>query len=201
MLCKTESWGVTHIETDVRRYNQTGSEFRVPNINVRAMLLDSTVSDGLSETKMHQDHFSTGKIVKYVLENAKNCLHASTYYLQLISKKNPKNKKSQFYPRLPQKKSLPLSTSLQEECLPGPRPLKAWVWEQCDIDRLDRVQRSAARFITGDYKSRQEGCVTKMLTDLGLPPLEVRLPEQRLALLYKVVKGHVPYWLTISNTI
>ena len=43
------------------------------------------------------------------------------------------------------------------------------VWDlylKCGIDRLERVQRSAARFITGDYKSRQEGCVTKMLTDL-----------------------------------
>ena len=39
------------------------------------------------------------------------------------------------------------------------------VWDpymKGDIDRLDRIQRSAARFITRDYKSRQEGCVTNM---------------------------------------
>ena len=35
---------------------------------------------------------------------------------------------------------------------------------KCHIDRLERVQGSAARFITRDYKSR-EGCVTKMFTD------------------------------------
>ena len=69
------------------------------------------------------------------------------------------------------------------------------VWDpylKNDIDRLERVQRSAARFITGDYKSRHEGCVTNMLTDLDLPSLEKRRRQQRLTFLYKVVKGHVP---------
>ena len=44
MLSKTESPGVANIETDVQRYNQTGSELRVRNINGRAMLPDSTVN-------------------------------------------------------------------------------------------------------------------------------------------------------------
>ena len=69
------------------------------------------------------------------------------------------------------------------------------VWDpclKCDIDRLERVQRSAARFITRDYKSSEEECVTKMLTDLGLPSVEETRRQQRLTLLYKVVKGHVP---------
>ena len=69
------------------------------------------------------------------------------------------------------------------------------VWDpylKNDIDRLERVQRSAARFITGDYKSRHEGCVTNMLDDLDLPSLEERRRQQRLTFLYKVVKGHVP---------
>ena len=43
-----------------------------------------------------------------------------------------------------------------------------------DIDRLERVQRSAARFITYDYKSRHEGCVTNMLDNLDLPSIEER---------------------------
>ena len=47
-------------------------------------------------------------------------------------------------------------------------------------------------FITRDYKSREEECVTKMLTDLGLPLLEETRRQQRLTLLDKVVKGHVP---------
>ena len=32
----------------------------------------------ISETKVHQDHLSRGKIVKYVLKNAENCLHVSS---------------------------------------------------------------------------------------------------------------------------
>ena len=43
MLSKTESPGVANIETDVQRYNQTGSEFRARNINDSAMLPDWTV--------------------------------------------------------------------------------------------------------------------------------------------------------------
>ena len=40
------------------------------------------------------------------------------------------------------------------------------------IDRLERVQRSAARFIKGDYKSRHERCITNMLDDLETTPTE-----------------------------
>jgi hypothetical protein len=65
-------------------------------------------------------------------------------------------------------------------------------YQQGDIDKLERVQRSAARFITRDYKSRQEGCVTAMLDDLNLPTLQERRRHQRLTFLYKVVEGHVP---------
>ena len=43
MLRKTESPLVTNIETDYQRYNQTGSECRVRNINGCAMLPDSTI--------------------------------------------------------------------------------------------------------------------------------------------------------------
>ena len=32
---------------------------------------------------------------------------------------------------------------------------------QKDIDKLEKVQRQAARFISGDYTSRDHGCVTQ----------------------------------------
>ena len=41
-----------------------------------------------------------------------------------------------------------------------------------DIDKLERVQRQAARFITGDYKTREEGCATGMLETLELSSLD-----------------------------
>lgn len=61
-----------------------------------------------------------------------------------------------------------------------------------DIDKLEKIQRSAARFITRDYRSRHEGCVTEMLQDLGLQSLEDRRRQLRLTFLYKVVEGRVP---------
>ena len=42
----------------------------------------------------------------------------------------------------------------------------AIVWDPyttSDINKLERIQRRAARFITGDYKTREEGSVTKMV--------------------------------------
>ena len=39
---------------------------------------------------------------------------------------------------------------------------------QKDIDKLEKVQRQAARFISGGYTSRDHGCVTQLLTDLHL---------------------------------
>ena len=49
-----------------------------------------------------------------------------------------------------------------------------------DIEKLERVQRQAARFITGDYHSREEGSVTKMLETLELETLERRRSSCRL---------------------
>ena len=40
------------------------------------------------------------------------------------------------------------------------------IWDpnlQKDIDKLEKVQRQAARFISGDYTSMDHGCVTQML--------------------------------------
>jgi len=71
----------------------------------------------------------------------------------------------------------------------------ASVWDpylKTDIDRLEKIQRKAARFITGDYRTRVHGCVTHMLHSLKLPPLEDRRRDQRLVLLYKVSNGLLP---------
>ena len=71
----------------------------------------------------------------------------------------------------------------------------AIIWDPyytSDIHKLERIQRQAARFITGDYRSREEGCVTKMLHDLGLEPLQERRSFTRLVFFYKVVEGLVP---------
>lgn len=61
-----------------------------------------------------------------------------------------------------------------------------------DIEKLERVQRQAARFITGDYRSREEGRVTRMLNTLKLPPLQEHRRANRLIFLFKVIEGLVP---------
>ena len=63
-----------------------------------------------------------------------------------------------------------------------------------DIEKLERVQRQAARFITVDYPyhSREEGSVTGMLDMLELETLQRRCSMCRLFFLFKVVEGLVP---------
>ena len=51
------------------------------------------------------------------------------------------------------------------------------VWDphlQKDIEKLEKIQRQAARFITGDYSSRDQGCMTRMLKDLAISLLQDR---------------------------
>ena len=61
-----------------------------------------------------------------------------------------------------------------------------------DVQLLEQVQRRAARFITGDYKSRTPGSMTKMLEDLNIPTLKSRREDNRLTFLYKISKGLIP---------
>jgi hypothetical protein len=69
------------------------------------------------------------------------------------------------------------------------------IWDpytETNINRLERIQRQAARFITGDYRSREEGSVSNMLEKLDLQELKERRTSQKLIFLYKVVEGLVP---------
>jgi len=58
-----------------------------------------------------------------------------------------------------------------------------------DCDLLEKIQRRLARFVKGDHRTTSS--VTQMLHDLGWRDLSVRRRDLRLALLYKVVTGHV----------
>jgi hypothetical protein len=71
----------------------------------------------------------------------------------------------------------------------------AIIWDpylQSDIDKIEKVQRKAARFISGDYKSRDHGCVSRMLKELELPLLQERRKQLRLTFMFKVVEGLMP---------
>ena len=63
---------------------------------------------------------------------------------------------------------------------------------QKDIDKLQRIQNRATRFVKQDYKSREKGSMTRMQQELGLPSLQDRRRQLRLVLMFKVVSGLVP---------
>jgi len=56
----------------------------------------------------------------------------------------------------------------------------------------EKIQRCAARFMSGDYKSRSPGSINKLLNKFNLPTLEERRKQLRLIMFYKVVEGLVP---------
>ena len=61
------------------------------------------------------------------------------------------------------------------------------------IEKLEKVQRQAARFITSGYTTCKEGCVTGMLQSLELSTLESCPNVNRLIfIMFKVVQGLVP---------
>lgn len=78
----------------------------------------------------------------------------------------------------------------------------AWdPFRKCQIDALERVQRRAARFVTGKYSRDQS--VTTMLRELQWPSLHQRRRDQRLVNFYKGVNSHnalkLPPYLTMNK--
>ena len=71
----------------------------------------------------------------------------------------------------------------------------ATIWDpyqENNIYKLEKIQRKAARFITNDYRTRESGSVTKMLSELNILTLQNRRKDKRLAFLYSIQKGSVP---------
>ena len=71
----------------------------------------------------------------------------------------------------------------------------AVVWDPyqlTNINKLERIQSQAKRFITQDYTTRTKGHITKLTQELELPPLQERRKNLRLAYMYRVVEGLMP---------
>ena len=69
------------------------------------------------------------------------------------------------------------------------------IWDpylEKDINKIEKIQRKAVRFICNDYRSKTPGSLTNMQSDLKLPDLKVRRKEKRLCFLYNIQKGSVP---------
>ncbi len=65
-------------------------------------------------------------------------------------------------------------------------------YHQQEIDSIEKIQRKAARFISGNYISREEGFMTALLKELDLPTLESRRKASRLCFLYKIIYNKLP---------
>ena len=63
------------------------------------------------------------------------------------------------------------------------------VWDPKHLplrQKLEQVQRKAARFVHSAYTDRTPGCVTKMVQDLGWESLERRRYISRLMMIFKI---------------
>ena len=64
------------------------------------------------------------------------------------------------------------------------------VWDpyrQGDIDKVNKIQRAAARFVTNNYQRKSS--VTALIQDLGWTDLKTRRKNFRLTSLYKILNG------------
>ena len=59
------------------------------------------------------------------------------------------------------------------------------------VNKIEMVQRRAARFCHNDYKTIEKGCVSGMIRKLNLVPLNVRRTNKRLTIYHKAINGHL----------
>ena len=59
------------------------------------------------------------------------------------------------------------------------------------VNKIEMVQRRAARFCHNDYKTIEKGCVSEMIRKLNLEPLNIRRTNKRLTIFHKASNGHL----------
>ena len=59
------------------------------------------------------------------------------------------------------------------------------------VNKIEMVQRRAARFCHNDYKTIEKGCVSEMIMKLNLEPLNIRRTNKRLTIFHKAINGHL----------
>ena len=72
---------------------------------------------------------------------------------------------------------------------------RAVIWDpylKQDIDKMEQIQRNAARFIARDYTYKTPGCVTGLLHKHYLQTLQEWRERLRLTFMYSVVEGLGP---------
>ena len=59
------------------------------------------------------------------------------------------------------------------------------------VNKIEMVQRRAARFCHNDYKTIEKGCVSEMIRKLNLEPLNIRRTNKLLTIFHKAINGHL----------
>ena len=59
------------------------------------------------------------------------------------------------------------------------------------VNKIEMVQRRAARLCHNDYKTIEKGCVSEMIRKLNLEPLNIRRTNKRLTIFHKAINGHL----------
>ena len=72
-------------------------------------------------------------------------------------------------------------------------------YTKTNIEKLESVQRRAARFEVSDYDSDFSSSVTSILNELKWCSLEVRRQVSRLMMFYKILQGSVALELPYSG--
>ena len=65
------------------------------------------------------------------------------------------------------------------------------------VNKIEMVQRRAARFCHNDYTSRETGCVSEMIKKLHLEQLTTRRTNRRLTIFHKAIHSHI--FLPVGN--
>jgi hypothetical protein len=74
-----------------------------------------------------------------------------------------------------------------------PKPVQPWdPYLKTDVGRLERIQHQAARFITRDHKTREPGCITKMLNRFRITNTREKKNSPTSNIYVQMVEGLVP---------
>ena len=77
------------------------------------------------------------------------------------------------------------------------RPLHEYsssVWDphtKTLVNKIEMIQRRAARFCHNDDKTIEKGCMSEMIGKLNLEPLTIRRTNRRFTIFHKAINGHL----------
>ena len=66
-----------------------------------------------------------------------------------------------------------------------------FIYTKTLVNKIEMVQRRAARFCHNDYKIIEKGCMSETIGKLNLVPLNIRRTNRQLTIFHKAINGHL----------